>query len=361
MNRENPMSTHARVSGVVIAAAIVALAAPVVLAGADGPATLSSIHQWQQALPPGFEAPAGAGTDEEQNSDFRSETTDRQTYTMPIGASGSLELSNVSGDITVVAGTGREATVEAVRRSRGRDDAAARLGLSDVRVEVDHQGERATVKAVYPQRNRPPYSVSVAYTVTAPAGTRLTASSVSGDVTVRGITGDVVAASVSGDVTVSNGSRVTAKSVSGDVVTTALSGGAAVAVASVSGDLKLDDIRAQRLDAESVSGSVIVTRASSAGANLKGVSGDIRFQGNIERGGRYEFQSHSGDIHVTSAGPAGFELQASTFNGSLRAEPPALVKSSTLSRGSLRGTIGDGSAVVVATTFSGDVTIVAPQ
>lgn len=355
MNMKSSTSVHARLASLALAAAFTAFAVLPVLAG-GGPGEDAGL-QGPRSLPPGFDMPEGAGTGDAQSADFRSEATDRQTYPLAIGATGSLEVANVSGDITVVAGSGRDATVEVVRRSRGRDDAAAQLGLAEVRVDVDHQGERATVKAVYPQRSRPPYSVSVAYTVTAPVGTRVTASSVSGGVTVRGITGDVVAASVSGDVNVSNGGRVTAKSVSGNVVAAGLSGPSGVSLASVSGDLKLDDIRAARLSAESVSGSLLVTRATASGANLKSVSGDIEFQGTIEKGGRYEFQSHSGNVHAVTSGPAGFELQASTFSGSLRAEPPTAVKSATSSRRSLRGTVGDGAAVLVATTFSGDVTV----
>jgi DUF4097 and DUF4098 domain-containing protein YvlB len=353
MNLKKSMSIFARTTCALAATAGIALAGP----RDTGPAGAHGFgdQQWQRMLPSQDDMPEGAATGEGQ-SDFRTEQTDRQTHSLDIGPNGVLELKNVSGEITVVAGSGRVATVEVLRRSRGRDDASAKLGLTEVRVDVDHQGERAAVTAVYPQRNRPPYSVTVSYTVTAPAGTRLTASSVSGDVSVRGVTGNVVAASVSGDVHVSNGAQVVAKSVSGDVTAAALNGGD-VGIASVSGDLKLDDVRAQRLNAETVSGSVLVTRATSAGVNLKSVSGDIDFDGVSSRGGRYEFQSHSGDVTARFAGPAGFELQASTFSGDLRAEPAVLVKSSSTSRGSLRGTIGDGSATVRATTFSGSVTV----
>jgi hypothetical protein len=100
-----------------------------------------------------------------------------------------LELRNVAGEITVTAGSGRDVVIEIVRRSRGRTEADAALGLDEVQVNVDHRGERASVETVYP-RGRTSFHVSANYTVTAPAGTRIAARSISGNATVRGITID---------------------------------------------------------------------------------------------------------------------------------------------------------------------------
>jgi hypothetical protein len=54
----------------------------------------------------------------------------------------------------------------------------------------------------------------------------------------------------------------------------------------------------------------------------------------------------------------GFDLQASTFSGQIRLEPPLQLQGASLTRRSARGTVGDGGAVVTATAFSGDVVIV---
>jgi hypothetical protein len=50
-------------------------------------------------------------------------------------------------------------------------------------------------------------------------------------------------------------------------------------------------------------------------------------------------------------------LRAETFSGSIRADASVNLKETSRSRQALRGTVGDGSAVVVATTFSGDVIV----
>src|SRR5262245_24685538 len=47
-----------------------------------------------------------------QDRNFRTELTDKETRTLSLGATGSLELKNVSGDISVSAGNGRDATIE---------------------------------------------------------------------------------------------------------------------------------------------------------------------------------------------------------------------------------------------------------
>lgn len=290
--------------------------------------------------------------------DYRQEVSDRQTHSLAIGANGSLELKTVSGDITCVAGSGSTATVEVIRRSRGRTDADARLGLDEVRAVVDHRGERAAVAAVYPSnRRQPPYSVDISYVVTAPAGTRVSAGSVSGDVMVRDIKGDLSVTSVSGEIAVSGAAQLSAaKSVSGDVSIVNAASSGSINAGSVSGDVRFDQITAPQIGAESVSGGIVVLRASVERAALKSVSGDIEFNGTIARGGRYEFQSHSGDVRVFALGTAGFDLQLSTFSGTLRATPVVTMRTGQ-SRTTVRGTVGDGSAVLVATTFSGDVTV----
>lgn len=300
--------------------------------------------------------PGAAPPVEGQN--FRQEASDRQSHVLAIGANGSLELKTVSGDVTCVAGSGTSATVEVVRRSRGRTDADARQGLAEVVAVIDHQGERAIVTAVYPgggRQQQPPYSVDISYIVTAPAGTRISAGSVSGSVRVRNIKGNVSASSVSGDVEVEGAAQVSvAKSVSGDVSILNATSTGAVSVGSVSGDVRIDQVRAARLEAESVSGSIEALRVTVDGTSLKSVSGDIEFSGPFARGGRYEFQSHSGDVQVTREGSTGFDLQLSTFSGSFRADPVVNMKEA---RGSFRSRVGDGSAVVEATTFSGDIAV----
>lgn len=92
-------------------------------------------------------------------------------------------------------------------------------------------------------------------------------------------------------------------------------------------------------------------------------SGHVTFSGTPSRSGRYEFGSHSGHVRLSLAGSAGFELNASTFSGSIRSDIPVTLGSASgrqrrgPSRRSIRGIVGEGGAVVSVTTFSGDIIV----
>jgi DUF4097 and DUF4098 domain-containing protein YvlB len=295
------------------------------------------------------------------DQDRRVEQVDKQTTKIPLGPTGTLDLKNISGDITVTAGNGREVVMDITRRSRGRTDADAKLGLEQVKVEVDHRGDRATVETRYPDqqgRQRTPYSVSVTYNVTAPVGTRVSITNISGSVTATGLHGDLSVDVVSGDIEISNSTHlVNVKSLSGDTTITDVESDGNLSVGAVSGDLTFLRVKVRRLSVNVISGDVVATDVSADGVELTSMSGSVQYSGPIARNGRYQLQAHSGDIRIAIGGNVGFDLRAETFSGQIRADSGIELKSPTSSRRSLRGTVGDGSAVVVATTFSGNVII----
>ena len=296
-----------------------------------------------------------------QDREFRVEQIDKQTNKIALGANGSLELKNISGDIIVTAGNGREVTMDITRRSRGRTDAEAKLGLEQVKVEVDHRGDRANVETRYPEqqgRQRLPYSVSVAYVISAPAGTRMNITNISGDVTVKGMTGDLSLDVVSGDIQIINSTRVmNVKSISGDTLLADVQNDAVLTVGSVSGDLTLQRVKVRRLAVNVISGDVVATDVTADGVELRSMSGSVEYSGPLTRSGRYDLQAHSGDVRLVITGNVGFDLRAETFSGRIQSDAGIDLKNATNTRRSLRGTVGDGSAVVVATTFSGNVIV----
>ena len=308
----------------------------------------------RRIVAPAVALPDGAA----QNRNFRAELTDRQTRTLAIGAAGWLELKNLVGDITVSAGPGRDATVEIVRRSRGMTDADAKLGLERVQVEVDHKGgDRAIITARYPNEQRPRYGVTVSYNVTAPAGTRVAIASTSSDVIVRDIKGDVGVQVTSGDITVSGaGSISSLRAISGDVTLSDTTTDGGINVGTMSGDVLLQRVKARRVAADVTSGAVRLRESAVESVQLKSLSGDVEYSGSLTRGGRYELQTHSGTVLFNFSGGTGFELQANTFNGDISMPPSGVdFRNVTTARRSLRGTVGDGGAVVSLTTFSGDI------
>jgi len=290
-----------------------------------------------------------------QGRDYKFEQTDKETKTVSIGASGELSLKNIVGDITVKAGNGRDISIEILRTSRGRTEADAKLGLEKVTVSITSHGERAEVETRYPDDKHPDYAVAVAYAVTAPAGTAVTVNTVSGNVRLSGLQGRTTAATISGTVDVTSSARVERVStVAGDITLTDVQNDGMLEVEAMSSEVRLTNVKARRISASIVSGSIVVHDAQADGATVSATSGNIEYSGSLAPKGRYEFKAFSGNVRVGLLG--GFELQASTFSGRVEADP-GLGLTAGDSKKSLRGVVGNGGAAVVASTFSGTVWI----
>ena len=296
---------------------------------------------------------------EQNDRNWNGRAEDRQTHALAIGPNGSIELRNLSGDVTVTAGTGRDASIEVIRRSRGRTDADARLGLERVKVDQQVAGTRAAIKTDYANDRQSAYNVSVEMIVTAPVGTRVLINSVSANVKVTGIHGELAVKTISGDVTLANVGVVTdAKTASGNVTITGAAGDGALEVEAISGDLTLKQVKARSIKANTVSGNISASDITCETATFNALSGDASFAGDVAKNGRYEITSHSGDVHFTPTGPAGYSLSASSFGGDIH--PPAGFQhdaTGSKRRRTVSGKVGDGSAVVNLQTFSGDVTV----
>ena len=312
--------------------------------------------------------PAGVSSAGAQDREReRATQTERVTRNVNLGANGELELSNIAGDILITRSGGSAATIEVVKTGRGASDDEARAMLPLVQVEITERGTRAEVRTQYPsgdewrRNNRRNVNVSVAYTVAAPEGTRIVVKSISGkhqrsrdhrrvdarngqrrrthrqrrtdgraaarspadiELVDTKVEGALEAGTISGTVRLR---RLTARS---------------IAVNSVSGDIEMDDV-----DAERTTGQVI--------------SGNITFIGDLMPNGRYEFTSHSGDVRVAVAPGAGFQVEATSFSGSISSDIPVTTQGGQNGRRNrtLRGTVGNGGAVLDLTTFSGSIVI----
>ena len=214
------------------------------------------------------------------------------------------------------------------------------------------------------RNNRRNVNVSVAYNVTAPAGTRLRASSISGSITAQRHQGRVSrsnrSAATCGSST-ADGSP-SAKSISGNVEIndTEIDGSSrprASAAACIAAprqgaaarsridqrQRRLEDVECERVEAQSVSGNVEIRRAAREGRPLRAELA-LRRRAASPLGGR-----------------TGFELEATSFSGSIRSDFSVQTTpggpGDSRRRKSIRGVYGDGSAVLELTTFSGSIVI----
>jgi hypothetical protein len=291
------------------------------------------------------------------------EREDRETRTVALGASGSLDLNNLSGRITVTGGSGRDVTIGIVKQARGRTEADVARGLKEVTTEISHQGTRARVETRYPDRDRnrseQDYSVSVTYEIAAPTGTSVSIHNLSGDVTIKNISGEVAIDVASGDIGISQAARIgLVKTLSGDLTLTDIKSTSTLEAGTMSGDVRVERVQAPRISVNTISGDVIATEVTADSASLKTTSGSVGYTGTLSRTGKYDLQSHSGNVTVTVIGNTGFDLTARTFSGRVQPDASLGLKTQTSERREVRGVVGDGSAVVQATTFSGNVIIV---
>jgi len=314
------------------------------------------------------DSPRAGWLDRYQESRQGPEQTERFAETYKIPADGSLDLSQVSGDVRITTGRTNEIRVEAVKRVRFRDPDEAKRMLSELRVDVNQMGSRLEVRTTYPRTANRNFSASVDYTITVPPTTAVSLKTISGDVSVNGVRGEVRAETVSGNVEViATPNLVLAKAVSGDVHARDIGAPVSLTLGTVSGTVTASALKVRALDAGTVSGNLQLSSVQVERLTAKTVSGDIEFDGSLASGGRYEFNAHSGGIRLTLANPTGFELDASTFSGSIRSDFPVTVRSTArdddprnrrgLNNRAIRGTFGDASAILAIRSFSGTVVI----
>jgi DUF4097 and DUF4098 domain-containing protein YvlB len=224
------------------------------------------------------------------------------------------------------------------------------------------------VRAQYP-RERRNINASVDFTISVPRYARVTVKSVSGDLKVATIDGSVRAESVSGDVVVTSAAQLElAKSVSGDIRVENAGSDTDLTVGSVSGDVSLRAIKARGLDTSSISGDIRLNDVTCDRLKTSSISGDVTFDGPLAKGGSYDLKSHSGGVTIYTDGKAGFELNASTFSGEVTSALEMTSKFGGQGAGDrrgpgrgpgqrVRGTYGDGGALLEVSAFSGDVRI----
>jgi DUF4097 and DUF4098 domain-containing protein YvlB len=294
------------------------------------------------------------------------EQSEQWSRTFKIGADGSLDLSNMSGNVKVVGGPGAEIQIEAQKRVRAKNQDAARQLLAGLNIEATERAGRVDVRTYYPHGNN--IEAEIDFVVHVPETAGVAIHTVSGDIEVSKVKGEVRLESVSGGLTALDTPQLSrAKTVSGDLSISGALAADALMLGTVSGDLVATRVKTRSIDLQTVSGDLRLEDVACERAQVRTVSGDVTFSGPLAKAGRYEFVSHSGDIRVAVGATSGFELTANTFSGDIRSEVkltrtggqdggdsgiPGLPKNREV-----RGTYGDGSAVLIVKTFSGSVVV----
>jgi DUF4097 and DUF4098 domain-containing protein YvlB len=233
----------------------------------------------------------------------------RKSY--EVGQGGSINVRNVSGDVTVTVYEGETVLVLGFKEGRDRDL---------VSVEDNSAGNKVDVRARYPQNCD--CNASIRFEVKVPrVNYKFDAiSSTSGDVEVTGVSGDLRARSTSGNVTV--------RGVTG-----------AVNATSTSGNVHVGEINGT-VSGRSTSGNVEVEIAQLSGA------GDM------------EFASTSGNVHVKMPANLDADVRMSTTSGGLKTDFPLTIEEPERGPGRrAAGRVGGGSRNLRLSSTSGSVSL----
>ena len=267
---------------------------------------------------------------EQERRDRDQERRDRDQERRVRDAAGSLDTTvafDARGSITVNCPQGA-----VIVTSSARSEIKVRARTESGQIRFTSTGTQATLE---PASGRGCNEGQ--FEVTVPVGTRVSARSWSGSVSVRGVRGDVEARTHSADIEIRDAGPIDVESLSGDITISGASGESRIR--SVSGDIDLRDVVAKQIRSHTT-------------------SGDVNFSGQILPDGRYEYDTHSGEIRLVLPADVGAQLSVSTFSGGLESDFPI-----TLQAGKDHGakrlsfTLGQGTARIIAETFSGDVTL----
>jgi DUF4097 and DUF4098 domain-containing protein YvlB len=225
--------------------------------------------------------------------------------TYPLDADGRFSIDNISGHIEITGSDRNEVVVKGTIHGHTRE------GVDAVKTDVDSGLDHVVILTRQPSNTTGfPYSwpwfkriydERVDYTIEVPRHARLKdVSSVSGNVTITGVSGSIGASTVSGDMQVTGAA--------GNLNLSTVSGG---------------------IEAELVS---------------------------LGHGQSVSFKTISGRIEATLPANANAKISANAISGHIRSDFPVLiVKKENPVGHNLHGTLGNGGASVKATTISGDI------
>jgi DUF4097 and DUF4098 domain-containing protein YvlB len=228
---------------------------------------------------------------------------------------------------------------------------------------VTEQANRVEVRTIVPRPRNFPGSVD--FTVMIPEDASVIVKTITGSIRASNVKGELRADTVAGSITASGVRKLAAlKCVTGDVEITDAGAEDPVTASTVSGNVVVRGLRARAVQLTSVSGNIHIEDAQIERLMVKTVQGNLDYAGDLARSGRYEFNSHSGDIRLVLSGNTGFEVLANTFSGMVRSDftfnrGRSGAEGAAAAQGprTLRGAFGDASAMVALRAFSGNISL----
>lgn len=262
--------------------------------------------------------------------------------TITVQPTARIQIQNFAGSVTV----------------RAWDRNAVRVSASNTRRDdVVIRGRDAALSITTVSRTGVP--APLAYEISVPAKAALDISGTYTDITIEGVQASVTASTVQGDVRLRGGDGVVSlKSVQGSVTVQNATG--RIEVNGVNKGLSLRNVSGD-IAAETVNGSIVLDGVESSDVEAVTVNGRVTYEGTIRDRGRYRFGSHNGSIVISIPERVNATIAAVSYQGAFSSRfalPAGVAVASGRHRANFA--FGDGSARVEAESFQGDIILARP-
>lgn len=264
--------------------------------------------------------------------------------TVPAEPKGEVEIVNVSGDVQVRGWDRKEVQVH------------ADLGTGVERLDVQSQKGRVTINVIV-QSHRNAGATDLVVEV--PHDSTLLIKTVSADQTIVDVRGVQRLQAVSGSINTKVwGEEFNVRTISGDVIVNGSGKPSVARVNTVSGDVTLANI-AGELSLETVTGDMQVVMPTLSRGRVQTTNGDLRLQATLAKDARLDAEAVNGDLSLQLRSPVNAEFDIETFNGEIdNCFGPKAQRANEFAPGNaLRFKEGDGSARVRVKTLNGGVEI----
>jgi Putative adhesin len=226
-------------------------------------------------------------------SDHRGALTAEFHQTYALTADGRVELDNINGDVHISSWDRNEVKVDAVKY------ADTKQRLEEAKIEIDSRNDSLSIRTKYPDQdhtwnwgshNNP---ASVEYTLTVPRAARLDEIKlINGELDVTGVSGEVNASCING--------RLEAHNLAGRARLSTINGHL---------DARFDQLAGQRVELNSINGSVALTIPSDSNAEIEastisgGINNDFGLHVNHHRFVGHDLRGElgSGGAHIKLA------------------------------------------------------------
>ena len=265
--------------------------------------------------------------------------------TVDAAADGQVDISNTAG------------SVEVYGWSNSRVEVTGELGDRVEELVLEREGDRVTVKVKVPRNGGSKIASDIVVRV--PEMSSIDVSGVSADIDVEDVLGEQSLHTVSGDVdTKVVDADLEVASVSGDIEVEGDRRDTDTRANTVSGDIVLFGLGGE-IGAEVVSGDITIDEGAYDRVAIESVNGDLVFVAELRKGGRLAVESVNGDVEIEFAGDVSADFEIDSFNGGIEnCFGPKAERTSKYAPGwELNFTEGDGDGSVTVSTLNGDIHI----